>query len=117
MISKTVGIVTARSRRTDADYEHLHEVFAVQYQTGDRIACVACRADVDPFAQRLAEAYNAPLDIFRADPPTTRATRNRLFITPLTLLLALPPAFSPSGTRDLITAFRARYTMEHLIIL
>lgn len=117
---KTIGILSSRDRKTEADYQLLHQAFAVLYQTGDVIATLACLASVDKLAERLASEYETSvLSIFRAD-TVTKSTRNRQFIIASTLFIALPPVGITayfSGTLDLLKTFRASHAAKDLITL
>lgn len=118
---KTIGLLSSRTRQTEADYQRLHQAFAVIYEVGDTIATLACAAHVDPFAQRLVAEYDIALfTIYRVEGTVTRSTRNRQFITAAQILLALPPqGVTPyaSGTQEILTAFRSLHLAQALISL
>lgn len=118
---KTIGLLSSRTRQTEADYQRLHQAFAVIYEVGDTIATLACDAHVDPFAQRLVAEYEIGLfTIYRVEGTVSRSTRNRQFINAAQVLLALLPSGPTSyvsGTQAIVTAFRSLHLASALIRL
>lgn len=117
---KTIGLLSSRTRQTEADYDALHTAFAVIYDTGDKITTLACQAHIDPWAERIVTAY--PISVFtiyRAeDPVILRAVRNLNLVMATDVLIVLrstSPAFT--GTEDLIREFVRVKGLQKLVAL
>lgn len=107
--AKVIGIIGSRRRNSNEDFSAIHTRFLEIYNPGDIIVSGGCPKGGDRFAETIADLYNIPIMIFRAN--WNRFGRGAGFVRNTDIaresceLIACVTADRTGGTEDTVKKF------------
>jgi len=108
-MTKTIGIIGSRKRNTQNDFEKVERCFLSIFSEGDTIVSGGCPKGGDKFAEIIAEKYQVPIIIHRADWKIGRHAgflRNTDIAKDADVLIACIAPDRRGGTEDTIRKFK-----------
>lgn len=107
---KKIGIVGSRRRNTKEDYQKVYDAFDKNYSEGDIIISGGCPKGGDNFAEQIAERYDIPITIYKADwnknGKIAGFMRNTTIAAESDILIACIHESRTGGTEDTIKKFK-----------
>ena len=104
-----IGIVGSRTRNSYKDFLIVSKLFFVIYNKNDIIVSGGCSKGGDRFAEKLADKFDIPITIFKADWSLGRHAgflRNTDIAKESDILIACVAADRKGGTEDTIKKFK-----------
>ena len=118
-MSKWIGIIGARDRDSQDDFNKCKEIFLKHYQEGDYIVSGGCQYGGDRFAEIIAKKYGIPILIYYPNwekyGKSAGFKRNGLIAHRSDILVAVVKPDRKGGTEDTIQ--KAERENKHIILV